>query len=625
MKKFLIPALVGIGVLAVAAKAPKDPVLLTVDGDPVTLSEFEYFYHKNDGNEVEHETPEQYLQRFIDYKLKVAQAKAERQDTTASFRKDFRDYRRELAEPYMSDTKVYDQLVENAYKHTLKEVKIDHLMLPLDRPDLADSLHKALADGTADFYEVVKQFSIDPSAQQNGGRYDWIHAGEFPYEFEEIAFETPLNEISPVAKTNYGYHIVRPTAERPNIGEVHGAHILVKLDEGGDSAAAKARIDSIYARLEQGESFEILAKTLSDCPSKKNSGDLGFFNRGRMVPEFEEVIFGLENHSYSKPFLTRFGWHIAKKYESRKPSKSETTDMIKQLMKRDSRNVRPRLARAAQLRKEYNTRVEEAGREKLMSTVDAVGYDSARVVLAADPTPLIMVADSVITLGDFMATDYRLNKRQKESEQLAGRLDDRQNSATLVYEDHRLEQKYPEFRNLSREYSDGLMLVASLEKNVWNRPAEDPEGLDAYFKLNREKYAFPQPRWKGYVIYSTNDSLIGEIDNYLKTVNPAPAVLGDSLKANFPHSVRIERVVLPKGENQVIDYIAFGGPKPVFNNRWTSFTTYLGHLIDAPEEVADVRNRVTNDWTQELEQEFVKGLREKYPVKVNKKVLKKVK
>jgi len=232
MKKFLIPALVGIGVLAVAAKAPKDPVLLTVDGEPVTLSEFEYFYHKNDGNEVEHETPEQYLQRFIDYKLKVAQAKAERQDTTASFRKDFRDYRRELAEPYMSDTKVYDQLVENAYKHTLKEVQIDHLMLPLDRPDLADSLQRVLAAGQADFYEMVKQFSIDPSAKQNGGKYDWIHAGEFPYEFEEIAFETPLNEISPVAKTNYGYHIVRPTAERPNIGEVHGAHILVKLDRG---------------------------------------------------------------------------------------------------------------------------------------------------------------------------------------------------------------------------------------------------------------------------------------------------------------------------------------------------------------------------------------------------------
>lgn len=625
MKRLLIPALIGLGVLSIAAKAPKDPVLLTVDGQPVTLSEFEYFYHKNDGNEIDHETPEQYLERFIDYKLKVARARAERQDTTASFKKDFRDYRRELAEPYMSDPEVYNTLLENSYQHTLKEVKVDHLMLPLDRPDLADSLHKGLVAGTIDFDAAVKQFSIDPSAAQNGGHYDWIHAGDFPYEFEEIAWETPLNQISPLTKTSFGYHIVRPTAERPNIGEVHGGHILVKLDAGGDSVAAKARIDSLYNMLQQGYNFENLAKEASDCPSKKNSGDLGFFNRGQMVPEFEEVVFNLENHAYSKPFLTRFGWHIAKKYESRKASREETQNMIKQLMKRDMRNVRPRLARAAQLRKEYNTRVDEAGRAKLLATVNELGYDSTLVVLEADTTPLIMVADSTITIGDFLASKYRMSPRLPIASQLNDRLEDRQNSATLVYEDHRLEQKYPEFRNLSREYSDGLMLVASLEKNIWNRPAEDPEGLERYFNEHKQDYAFPEPRWKGYIIYSTADSILTEVKNYLQTAAPAPAVLADSIRANFPTDVRIERVVLPQGENQVVDYIAFNGMKPVFNTRWAFFTPYLGHIINGPEEVADVRNRVTNDWTQELERAYVEELRAQYPVKVNKKVLKKVK
>ena len=140
MKKFIVPSLIALGVLTLAAKAPKDPVLLTVNGTPVTLGEFEYYYHKNDGNEVDHETPEQYLQRFIDYKLKVERARDERQDTTSGFRKDFRDSRRELAEPYMSDTTVYNQLLEAGYQHTLKEVKVDHLMLPLGKNALADSL-----------------------------------------------------------------------------------------------------------------------------------------------------------------------------------------------------------------------------------------------------------------------------------------------------------------------------------------------------------------------------------------------------------------------------------------------------------------------------------------------------
>ncbi len=131
MKKILLFSAIAAGVLVVAAKAPKDPVLMTVNGDPVTLGEFEYYDHKNDGNQIEHETPEQYLQRFIDYKLKVQRARDERQDTTASFIKDFRDYRRELAEPYMSDTAVYNQTLHNSYLHTLKDVKVDHRMLAL--------------------------------------------------------------------------------------------------------------------------------------------------------------------------------------------------------------------------------------------------------------------------------------------------------------------------------------------------------------------------------------------------------------------------------------------------------------------------------------------------------------
>lgn len=625
MKKLLIPVLIGIGVLTLAAKAPKDPVLLTVNGEAVTLSEFEYFYHKNDGNEVEHETPEQYLERFIDYKLKVARARAERQDTTASYIKDFREYRSELAEPYLSDSTVYNQLLESAYQHSQREVKLDHLMLPLTNPALADSLRALLADGKADFYELVKNYSIDPSAPQNGGRYEWIRANQFPYEFEEIAFETPLNEISAVARTPYGFHIVRPTAERATSGEVHGAHILVKLEQGGDSAAAKARIDSIYTLLRNGASFEALAKTLSDCPSKRNGGDLGFFSRGQMVPEFENAIFALENGAISEPFTTRFGWHIAKKYESRSKSRDEIIEAAAQIIKRDSRSLRPRQARTEQLRKEYGARIETAGREKLMNEVARLGYDSAAVALATDVTPLITVGDSTVSIGEFLAAGYRIAPAQDAAASIDERLNERLDQVTVSYEDHRLEQKYPEFRNLSKEYSDGLMLVASLEKNIWNRPAEDPEALEEYFKQNREKYAFSEPRWKGYVIYSLSDSLVSAIDTYLKEVAPTPEVLADSLRANFAGKIRIERAVLPQGENQVVDYIAFNGPKPALKNRWVAFTTYMGHIINGPEEVADVRNRVTNDWTRELEENFVKELRATYPVKVNKKVLKKAK
>ncbi len=624
MKKLIIPALAILGVLTLAAKAPKDPTLLKVNGKPVTLSEFEYFYHKNDGNEVEHETPEQYLQRFIDYKLKVERAIDERQDTTSGFQKDFRDYRRDLAEPYLTDTTVYNQLLENSYAHTLKEVKIDHLMLPLGQKELADSLRQALING-ADFEAIVAQYSIDPQAKQDHGHYDFIRAAMFPYEFEEIAFETPLNQWSEIGQTAYGLHIVRPVAERPNVGEIHAAHILAQVAQGADDTEAKARIDSIYGLLQQGYSFENLAKTCSDCPSKAKSGDLGFFDRGKMVPEFEEVAFALGNNEYSKPFRTRFGWHIVKKYEERKAQAADVKSGIKGLMKRDIRNVRPRLARAAKLREEYNTRYDQQAFDNLLKEVDRLGYDSAKVALANDATPLIFVGDSIVSVGEFLAADYRLNPQEKPSVALSYRMEPRLNAVTMTYEDHRLESKYPEFRALVNEYRDGLMLVSSLEQNVWNRPKEDPEGLKAYFEKNRENYTFASPRWKGYIIYTQTDSINHEIKAYLDRVQPTPEQLNDSLRANFPGEVRIERAVLPQGENQIVDFIAFNGPAPKITNRWRFFTPYMGKTINQAEEVADVRNKVTNDWTAELEEQFIQELRKAYPVKVDKKVLKKAK
>lgn len=625
MKKLLFPILAGAAVLTLAAKAPKDPVLMTVDDQPVTLSEFEYLFHKNSDQQLEQESKEEYLQRFIDYKLKVAQARHERMDTTAAYQKDFKQYRLELALPYLRDTVMERRILEESYAHTLENVNIDHLMLPLDSRELADSIHDVIKSGKGDFLELAKQFSIDPSLKQNGGKYGWITAGVYPYSFEEGAYNTPVGEVSDVVETPYGLHLIRVNERRPDAGEIHAAHILVKLDADGDSAAAKARIDSIYTALQQGADFAELAKQVSDCPSKAQGGDLNWFGRGRMVPEFEDVAFDLKIGQVSEPVLSRFGWHIIKKIDQRHASKRDAINELKGAIARDERSVRPRLALAERLKKEYNTRINPTGHDALLAKVREVGFDSARTLLLNSPAPLFYVGDSTITISDFLKTNYNMKPRTPHDVQVEEKINDRMTSTTLVYENHRLEQKYPEFRNVSREYSEGLMLFASMEKNVWNRPTDDPEGLKAYFEKNREKYAFATPRWKGFIIYAGSDSLINEVSDYLQKWQPAPEDLGTILKAEFPRNIRIERVVLPEHENPIVDHVGFNGPEPNLTGRWNKYVTYLGHIIDAPEEVADVRGRVSNDWVAELEEEWIKTLRERYPVKVDKKVFKKVK
>ncbi len=623
--KLIAPILACAAALTLSAKAPKDPVLMTVDGQPVTISEFEYLFHKNADQQLEQESKDDYLQRFIDYKLKVAQARHEQVDTTPEFIKDFKQYRRELTLPYLRDTEVEQQILNESYAHTLENVNIDHIMFPIGRPDLADSVRALIVEGKIDFLEAATKYSIDPSLRQNGGKYGWITAGVYPYEFEEAVYNTPVGEVSAVTETPYGYHIMRINERRPDAGEVHGAHILIQAGEKRDSIAAKALIDSLYGALRAGADFAELARNFSDCPSKAEGGDLGWFGRGRMVPDFEDVIFGLNLNEYSEPFQTRFGWHIAKKIDARRASKNDAMGEIKAAIARDIRSVRPRLARGEQLMKEYNTRLNEPAFEALIKNAETFGYDSTRVLMAEDKTPLIYVADSIITVSDFFDGDYRFNPRQPIDRQLRDRMKTRLVSTTLVYEDHRLEDKYPDFRNVAREYREGLMLFASMEKNVWNRPTDDPEGLQKYFEANRDKYAFTSPRWKGYIIYAASDSLLNQINGFLEQEQPDAAALGDLLKARFPRNVRIERVVLPQGENQIVDYVAFGGQTPKLSGRWANYTTYLGHIINAPEEVADVRGKVSNDWVAELEDEWVKTLRERYPVKVDKKVFKKVK
>ncbi len=98
------------------------------------------------------------------------------------------------------------------------------------------------------------------------------------------------------------------------------------------------------------------------------------------------------------------------------------------------------------------------------------------------------------------------------------------------------------------------------------------------------------------------------------------------MRERFGREIKIERVIASKGENAITDYLAFGGAKPKADaSRWSSYAAFGGRIIDAPEEAADVRGAVVSDYQAALEKEWLARLHKLYPVKINKKVLKKVK
>jgi len=358
-KLLICTLLLGSALLALAAK---DPVLMTVNGKDVTLSEFEYLYHKNNQQQVEKESLEQYVERFIRYKQKVADAEAAGIDTSALFIKEFDGYKKDLAAPYMEDTTYRWHFIQEAYERTKTEIKIDHMMLPLGNNELMtaqnmqrmDSIRTAVLNG-ANWEEMVAKYSSDPSKERNKGHYGFISAGVFPYGFENVVYETPVGEISKPFKTDFGIHMIRVNEKRPYEG-VHAKHILKLFPRKAtdeQKAVCKHQIDSIYQLLKAGADFEEMAKAESQDGSAKRGGDLGWFGRGRMVKPFEDVAFGLNDGEISEPFETQFGWHIVKKVAHGNPTLADQRAGIENAINRDERSRLIRENRLNDLKREF--------------------------------------------------------------------------------------------------------------------------------------------------------------------------------------------------------------------------------------------------------------------------------
>ena len=179
-KRFLTGAVALLALTSVFAKQDgSDPVLLTVDGQKVPLSEFEYLYNKNNQQQAEPQTREQYFDMFLLYKLKVADAISAGLDTTATFMNEYNQYRRELASPYLVDKDVEAALIKLGYEMMKENVDVSHIMLPHDNEstvDIAnklrlDSIRREVLAGRADFDEMAVKFSVDRMAKYNGNAH----------------------------------------------------------------------------------------------------------------------------------------------------------------------------------------------------------------------------------------------------------------------------------------------------------------------------------------------------------------------------------------------------------------------------------------------------------------------
>lgn len=602
--------------------------LMLVGKTPVSISEFEYVYKKNNAENVK--TIDEYLTLYENFKLKVVEAESRGLDKTETFRQELLGYREQLKGTYLTDMQKFNSFVEEAYQRSLEDIDVSHILFQIPQDATTDDTLQAYSRAlqakkrleTESFETVAREMSDDVSVSRNGGRLGYITSMMTIYPFETAVYNMSVGVVSNPIRTQIGYHIIYVHNRRPAVGEIRVRHILKTINQRMSESAkkqVKQEVDSLVALLQQGFDFEELAKTTSDDKySAVNGGDLSWFGLGRMVPEFERAAFALKNvGDISEPILSPFGWHIIKLEEKRVLTKEAKKKKIESRLQRDFRMLDVKKSFVEKLKNDYAFKLNQVAVDDLNKMLMECETDSIlRVKSSLLNDVLFLFAEEKVSQKDFVLQNITFPNKHLFQELLQDYIATR----LINYEDSRLEDKYSDFRNLMREYREGMLLFELSKHEVWDKAANDTLGLENYFAKNRDKYKYETPLFKGYIIACRDKKVAKQIQKIVKNANPdsISSYINRRINLDAIPLVKLEKGVWEKGVNSVVDCLAFEKKKQMIEDKKAEypFVFLKGELQEFPERYQDVRGLIISDYQEYIEKEWVKRLREKYPIQI---------
>jgi peptidyl-prolyl cis-trans isomerase SurA len=642
MKSIALSLIFVVSSITVSLCEVNDPVLIKINGNPIKKSEFEYIYNKNNSNNsIEKKSLQDYLELFINFKLKVEEAKAQGIDTTNSFKSEYLGYKTELSKPYLTDVNAEDRFLREAYNRYLKDVEANHILVRFpSQPTPEDTLnawnkinviYKRLQK--EDFVKVAKSASEDESVSENSGYVGWIWVFKTSLAFETACYKTPVGEFSKPFRSDIGYHIVKITKQRASQGEVQVRQIMRSKFNKETAYSAFPIIDSLHKLIKNGEDFKVLAKKYSqDNSTSANEGLMPWIKPNQVHPNFSEVAFNLKTiGEMSDPFETAYGWHIIKLEAKSGPrSFNEIKDFLIEKSKQSERGLIGQKYFLDSLKRIYNFKLNQKQLEEFYSIVVNNSLNTPEFYNEGLKLnkPLFSFANNTFTQSDFFQFIKNTSTDKKSSKEIIDeKFKQYVDNQLVIYEQTLLEVKYPEFKFLLQEYHDGILLFEVNNKEVWDKSTKDVDGQINYFKANINKYAWDKPRFKGRIIYCKDKETLkaaqqlskqfhGEmLERYLKSR------LNDSIKY-----VKIEKGLYVQGENKIVDNLVFkmNVEIPVDSSFPYIFTDGIV-LKTLPEDYLDVKAKVSSDYQEFLETEWIKTLRKKYTVEIDQEVLNTVK
>ncbi len=631
----------------VIGQASGDKILMTIHDRQVTLDEFERIYHKNNSSTaLEQQTVEEYLDLFINFKLKVIEAEELGLDTTQSFIKEFNGYKTQLAKPYLSDSEEVDALIQQAFQRAQKEINASHILIRANQDAAPEDTLRAYKKAIEirdrilageDFGTVAKATSDDPSAKTNAGNLGWFTVFRMVYPFENGVYNTAAGKVSMPVRTRFGYHLIKVNDVRPARGELRVSHIMIMTPESMNDEQredAKKRIYRLYDSLQAGMDFaEIARKYSEDRGSASRGGELPWFGTGRMVAPFEDAAFALAKAGdISEPIQTSFGWHIIKLLEQKKYDDFESAEAdIRANVTKSDRNAYGKKALVEKLKRNHDFTEYRENLYPFYAAVDtAIFYRNWDVSKAAGLSDVLFtIGERSLTQQDFAAylADNQGATRQNLEVLVNHQYEKFVEDQVLQYEEDLLPEKYPEFKHLIQEYHDGILLFDLTDQMVWSKAVEDSAGLAAFYEDHRSDYMWGKRMDATLITCRDGEVAAFARDQFSKhkRKRPSPEEVQSLAYAEFNDSSclsfefnKYEAEDHPLAEkmdwNQPISDTMEEDGKVIFlvKNRV---------LKPEPKLLEECRGIVTADYQNYLEADWIEKLRAKYSVQVNQELL----
>ena len=631
--------------------AQNKDVLFTIDNHNYYTDEFVRVYNKNLDlvKDDSQKNLDNYLELFIGYKLKVEKANKIVLQNSVNYQNELKSYRNQLSKNYISDSKVTNELVQEAYERMKQEIRASHILVLVDESAAPEDTLKAYQkildikkriDLGEDFVKVAQQFSEDPSVKENNGDLGYFSSFRMVYPFENAAFSTEMGQTSKPFRTRFGYHIVKVVDKRANRGEVTVAHIMILKPSDPvikTEDKSKQTIEDIYKKIQQGESFESLAQQFSeDKSSASKGGVLQRFGSGQLSSEeFENVAFSLQNkNDISQPFQSQFGWHIVKLIDKHSmQSLSEMKSELEEKIRKDERSLLITNSLSKKLRVKYTYSKVQKTLSAVKKVVNDNFYNQTWEVptnAKDNPSEILVINKSKkvssLQFLNFIYSQQKVKLKIKPVTKLVDELFEKFIDEQLnAYYNENLENEFPEFKYVMEEYRDGLLLFDLMDKEIWTKAKTDTLGINVFFKNNTKNYLWKK-RYKVDILSSTDKIIIDKAQNFLKkgkTIDYIKDKLNQEGKVNVMVKSGLfeeDYDILPNCKN-----LTKGNFSIVQKEAYYFIVNVLEIKEAGEKEFNDCKGKVISDYQQYLENNWVNELKKEFEVKINQEVFNKVK